>query len=112
MSWPERPPPRRKGTVPMVLIALLLLVIGLANWDSEAQQRMPTPVIVPGNYSVAIVLPPEVLDCRRRGFALFVPTTGASYRVASFNRLLMPLAIEFAPALDECIHVDGFEGGL
>lgn len=109
MNWPERPPPRRKGAAPMVLMALLLLVVGLVHWDSEAQQRMPTLVVVPGSYSVAIVLPPEVLDCRRRGFILFVPTTAGSYRVASFSRLLMPLAVELAPGIDECIHVDGFE---
>lgn len=104
--WPERPPPRRSGAAPIVLMALLLLVAGLAHCDAHGRSML---VAVPGTVALTIVSPPRPLTCSQPGWRFLYVPSGIVYRAHSGSYDYGALVLDLTPALDECIHVDGFE---
>lgn len=105
---PERPPPRQDGGLPVAIIMGVILGCALLMQCSDSDAR-PFVAIVPGTITLTIVSPPAPVTCSAPGWSVFYTATGTAYRAARFNYLPSGLTLDLTPALDECIHVDGFE---
>lgn len=108
---PERPPPRQDGGLPVAIIMGVILGCALLMQCSEDADARGATVVVPGTIALTIINPPQPVSCAKPGWAFFYVATGTSYRAhsASYFTGSGPLVLELTPALDECIHVDGFE---
>lgn len=103
----QRPP--MDATPAIVIIMLLILGCALLMRCSESEARGPSTAVVAGTITLTIINPPEPVSCQAPGWTVVYIATGTAYRAARFSYLPAGLSIDLTPALEQCIHVDGFE---
>lgn len=108
---PERAPPRRDAGGTIATLAFLVLVAALLSDCSQSATAASRQfrATVPGTVMLVIVSPPQPVTCSVPGWSILYVPTGTVYRAARWTFQPDGLVLDMTPAIDECIHIDGFE---
>lgn len=107
MSKPPSPDSTREEAIASLLVTLLLGAV-LASCEGQAQPS-PRRATVTGNVAVVVVSPPEVLDCKARGWDFSYLPNGVVYRAHSGHYHIDQAVLDITPAIDTCVFANGFE---